>query len=81
MADLGQHDLVPIKHNETKTTKLKIIQSRKQELVSRIRALKQSIEDLKNGKIPLLERDIILAEDSLQQVLEFEKLVNKAIDA
>lgn len=81
MSDIGSSFPVPMKAaTETVTMKLKWVQSRKQERISQIAHLKQSIEDLLKGKIPEIERQILHAEQELVQLVEHEKLLNNTID-
>lgn len=73
MADLGGHLPVPLQHIETNDMVLKWIAMKKQECKSRIVRAKQDIEDLKEGKIPDIERQILHAEAELIQLTEHEK--------
>lgn len=82
MSDIGSSLPVPIKAaTETILMKKKWVQSRKQERISQIAHLKQSIEDLLKGKIPEIERQILHAEQELVQLVEHEKLLESAIDS
>lgn len=81
MADLGSILPVPVSQTvETKTMKLKWIQSAKQERISKIVHLKQAIEDLIKGKIPEIERQILQAEQELSNLEQTEKSVLSSIE-
>jgi hypothetical protein len=81
MSDLGSTYPVALNVIETKEMKLKWIKYAKQERISKISHLKQSIEDLLNGKIPDLERQILHAQQELQQLEAHETLVANAVDS
>lgn len=82
MSDIGSSLPVPIKPAvETIMMKKKWVQARKQERISQIAHLKQSIDDLLKGKIPEIERQILHAEQELAQLVEHEKLLESAIDS
>lgn len=81
MSDIGQNLPVPVKQSvETKTMKLKWLQSAKQERISKIVHLKQAIEDLVKGRIPELERQILQADQELTNLEDTEKMIAEAID-
>jgi hypothetical protein len=81
MSDIGQNLPVPVKQSvETKMMKLKWLQSAKQERISKVVHLKQAIEDLVKGRIPDLERQILLAEQELANLEDTEKMVDESID-
>jgi hypothetical protein len=82
MADLGS--ILPVVVNptvETKTMKLKWLQSAKQERISRMVHLKQAIQDLIKGKIPEIERQILQVEQELANLEATEKSVLESIEA
>lgn len=81
MSDIGSTYPVPLNIVETKEMKLKWLKYAKQERISKINHLKQSIEDLLNGKIPDLERQILHAQQELQQLEAHELLVQSAVDS
>ena len=82
MADLGSTLPVPVRATiETQEMKLKWLQAAKQERISRISHLKQSIEDLVKGKIPEIERQIMHAEQELRNLEETEKMVTDSVNA
>lgn len=81
MSDLGSNYPVPLNIVETKEMKLKWLKYAKQERISKINHLKQSIEDLLNGKIPDLERQILHAEQELQQLETHETMIQNAVDS
>lgn len=81
MADLGSILPVPVNPTvETKSMKLKWLQSAKQERISKIVHLKQAIEDLVKGKIPEIERQILHAEQELVNLENTEKSVKESIE-
>lgn len=81
MADLGSSYPIQIVSKETKETKLKWIAARKQEVKSKIVHFKQAIEDLIQGKVPEIERQIMLAEQEAAQ-LEFQEIqLKNSVDA
>lgn len=81
MSDIGSSYPVAVQSKETKETKLKWIQTAKQEKISRIAHFKQSIEDLLKGKVPEIERQIILAEQELAQLEAHENLIKSSVEA
>jgi hypothetical protein len=81
MADLGSSLPVPVNQTkETKEMKLKWLRSAKQERISRINHLKQSIEDLLNGKVPEIERQILHAEQELHNLILAEEVEKRSIE-
>lgn len=81
MADLGSTLPVPVNPTvETKDMKLKWLQAAKQERISRIVHLTQTIQDLMKGKIPEIERQILQAEQELSNLENTEKSVLESID-
>lgn len=81
MSDLGSSLPVPVRSSvETKEMKLKWLKSAKQERISKIVHLKQAIEDLVQGKIPELERQIMASEQELRNLEASEKLVAESIE-
>lgn len=81
MSDLGSTYPVALNIIETKEMKLKWLKYAKQERISKINHLKQSIEDLLNGKIPDLERQILHAQQELQQLETHEQTIQNAVDS
>lgn len=76
MSDIGSILPVPVRQTiETKTMKLKWLQSAKQERLSKIVHLKQAIEDLIKGKVPEIERQILQTEQELCNLEITEKAV------
>lgn len=81
MGDLGSILPVPVTQTtETKEMKLKWLQSAKQERISKIVHLKQAIEDLVKGKIPEIERQILQAQQELENLEHSEKVVTESIE-
>lgn len=68
MADLDSGYPIQIQTEETKEMQLKWIAIRKQEAKSQIARAKQDIEDITKGKVLELERKILHAEQTLQQL-------------
>ena len=68
MADLGSSYPIQIQTRETKDMKMKWIASRKQEAKSKLVHFKQAIEDLIQGKVPEIERQIMAVSQELQQL-------------
>lgn len=81
MADIGARLPVVFEQAiENKEMKLKWLQAAKQERISKIVHLKQSIEDLLKGKIPEIERQIMFAEGELKNLLDAENRLVNSID-
>lgn len=81
MSDLNSQLPVPVSNTqETKEMKLKWLQAAKQEKISRIVHLKQTIEDLLKGKIPEVERQILLAEQELKNLETAEAKIKESVD-
>jgi type IV secretory pathway VirD2 relaxase len=81
MSDLGGSYPIRIQAEETKAMKLKWIAARKQESRSKLVHLKQAIEDLIQGKIPEIERQILAVEQEAQQLEAQEANLKNSIDA
>lgn len=81
MADLGSSYPIQIQTRETKEMKLKWIAARKQEAKSRLVHFKQAIEDLIQGKVPELERQIMAVQQELEQLEYQEKTLQSSVDA
>jgi hypothetical protein len=82
MSDIGSSLPVPVSPTrETREMKLKWLQAAKQEKISKIVHLKQAIEDLRQGKIPEIERQIMYAGQELKNLEEAEKLVFDSIES
>lgn len=81
MSDIGQNLPVPVRQTiQTREMLLKWIQSAQQEQISKIVHLKQAIEDLVKGRIPELERQILEAQQALDNLKESEKTVRESVD-
>ena len=81
MSDLGSILPVPVQQSqETREMKLKWLQSAKQERISKIVHLKQTIEDLVKGKIPEIERQILQAAQELANFEYSEKSITESIE-
>ena len=73
MSDIGGSYPIQIQSKETKDMKLKWIAARKQEAKSKLVHFKQAIEDLIHGKVPEIERQIMAAQQELEQ-LEYQEV-------
>lgn len=81
MSDINSQLPVPVRQlEETRAMKLKWLQAAKQERISKIVHLRQAIEDLKQGKIPEIERQIMAAEQELGNLELAEKNVLDSIE-
>lgn len=81
MSDIGSSLPVPVNQTrETREMKLKWLQAAKQERISKIVHLKQAIEDLRQGKIPEIERQIMAAQQELSNLEIAEKNVLESIE-
>lgn len=81
MSDIGSSLPVPVKNTvETKAMKLKWLQAAKQERISKIVHLNQAIQDLRQGKIPEIERQIMAAEQELRNLEATEKIVAESVE-
>jgi TolA-binding protein len=80
MSDLGSSYPVALNIIETREMKLKWLKAAKQERISKISHLRQAIDDMQNGKIPDLERQILHAQQELQQLEAHEKTIVAAVD-
>lgn len=81
MSDIGSNLPVPVAQlRETKEMKLKWLQAAKQERISKIVHLTQAIQDLRQGKIPEIERQIMASEQELKNLEAAEKLVIDSIE-
>lgn len=81
MSDIGSTlpvALVPI--TENKDMILKWIQSRKQEYKSKISHGKQAIQDLIYGKVPAIEREVMMAQEELKQLETHENKLKNSVD-
>lgn len=61
--------------------KLKWLQAAKQEKISKIVHLNQAIEDLRKGKIPAIEREVLGAQQELQNLEIAETQLKNSIEA
>lgn len=81
VSDLNSSLPVPVRQlEETRAMKLKWLQAAKQEKISKIVHLKQAIEDLRQGKIPEIERQIMAAQQELGNLELAEKTVLESIE-
>ena len=80
MSDIGSSYPVTINVKETRDMKLKWVAARKQECKSKLMHFKQAIEDLINGKIPEIERQIMAVEQELDQLKQQENLLKNSVD-
>ena len=81
MSDLGNQYPIQIQARETKDMKLKWIAARKQEAKSRLVHFRQAIEDLINGKVPEIERQIMAVQQELEQLEYQEKTLQSSVEA
>ena len=81
MADIGGSYPIQIQARETREMKLKWIAARKQEAKSKLVHFKQAIEDLIQGKVPEIERQIMAVEQELQQLEIQEKMLQGSVEA
>lgn len=81
MSDIGNSYPIQIQARETKEMKLKWIASRKQEAKSRLVHFKQAIEDLIQGKVPEIERQIMAVSQELEQLEYQEKTLQSSVEA
>jgi len=81
MSDIGNQYPIQIQARETKEMKLKWIAARKQEAKSRVVHFKQAIEDLIQGKVPDLERQIMAVTQELEQLEYQEKTLQSSVEA
>ena len=81
MADLGSYLPVPIGQVvETQEMKLKWLQVRKQEQISKIAHLNQAIEDLRKGKMAEIEYALMKAQAELEEIHKAETLLVSSVD-
>jgi len=81
MSDIGGSSYpIEIRSKETKQSTLLWIQTKKQERISQINHFTQAIQDLLKGKIPEIERQILHAQQELQQLEAHEKTIIASID-
>jgi len=81
MSDIGGSYPIQIQTRETKDMKLKWIAARKQEAKSKLVHFKQAIEDLIQGKVPEIERQIMAAQQELEQLEYQEKTLQSSVEA
>lgn len=81
MSDIGSSYPIQIQTKETKEMKLKWIAARKQESKSKLVHFKQAIEDLIQGKVPEIERQIMAITQELQQLEYQEGQLKNSVDA
>lgn len=81
MSDIGSNLPVPMKQVvETKAMKKRWLLAKRQEAVSKIAHFKQKIDDLLNGEIPSIERQILAAEQELEDANAKLKWLESSID-
>lgn len=81
MADLGNSYPIQVQARETKEMKLKWIAARKQEAKSKLVHFRQAIEDLIQGKVPEIERQIMAVAQELEQLEAQEKSLQSSVEA
>lgn len=81
MSDIGGSYPIQIQARETKDMKLKWIAARKQEAKSKLVHFKQAIEDLIQGKVPEIERQIMAVQQELEQLEYQEKALQSSVEA
>lgn len=82
MSDIGSSLPVPVNQTrETVEMKLKWLQVAKQERISKLVHLNQAIEDLRKGKIPAIEREILGAQQELENLEIAEKQLKNSVEA
>lgn len=82
MGDLGSFLPVPINQvSETLEMKLKWLEIRKQESISKIVHLNQAIEDLRKGKMAEIEYALMKAQAELAEINKAEVLLKSSIDS
>lgn len=81
MSDIGSSYPIQIQTKETKDMKLKWIAARKQEAKSKLVHFKQAIEDLIQGKVPEIERQIMAVSQELAQLEFQETQLKNSVDA
>lgn len=81
MADLGSFLPVPIQPvSETIEMKLKWLEIKKQETISKIVHLNQAIEDLRKGKMAEIEYALMKAQAELAEVQRVEMMVKNSTE-
>lgn len=81
MSDIGSN--LPVKLEPVVETKAMLkcwLTAKRQEAVSKIVHFKQKIEDLRNGEIPSIERQILAAEQELAAAESKLKALESSID-
>ena len=81
MGDIGSSYPIQIQARETKGMKLKWVATRKQEAKSKLVHFKQAIEDLIQGKVPEIERQIMAVQQELEQLECQEKTLQSSVEA
>lgn len=81
MADVGSSYPIQVQARETKEMKLKWIAARKQEAKSKLVHFHQAIEDLIQGKVPEIERQIMAVKQELEQLEYQEKTLQSSVEA
>lgn len=81
MSDVGSSYPIQVQARETKEMKLKWIAARKQEAKSKLVHFKQAIEDLIQGKVPEIERQIMAVEQELAQLEHQETTLKSSVEA
>ena len=81
MADLGSFLPVPISQvSETQAMKLKWLEIKKQESISKIAHLNQAIEDLRKGKMAEIEYALMKANAELVEIQKAEDREKNSIN-
>lgn len=81
MSDVGSSYPITIRVDETKEMKLKWVAARKQECKSKLVHFRQAIEDLIQGKVPEIERQIMAVEQELAQLEHQEANLKSSVEA
>ena len=81
MADLGSFLPVPINPiSETFEMKMKWLEIRKQETISKIAHLNQAMEDLKKGKMAEVEYALMKAQAELKEIQRVEEQLKNSTE-
>jgi len=82
MSDLGSSLPVPINQSiETIEMKLKWLQIKKQEQISKIVHLNQAIEDLRKGKMAEIEYALMKAQAELEEITKAEERLKHSVES
>lgn len=81
MADLGSYLPVPIQQiSETSEMKMKWLEIRKQETISKIAHLNQAREDLLKGKMAEIDYALMKAQAELKEIQRVEDQLKASVD-